>query len=68
MQLYIEGYRSHNKELSQALSCAALFYSEKTRPSIFDEIEIGEITANSFLEELKLTFVLLSPHLLPKDQ
>ena len=26
MQLYIEGYRSHNKELYQALSSAALWY------------------------------------------
>jgi hypothetical protein len=26
MQLYIEGYRSHNKELHQALGSAALYY------------------------------------------
>ena len=26
MQLYIEGYRSHNKELSRALSSAAVWY------------------------------------------
>ena len=26
MQLYIEGYRSHNKELYQAVSSAALYY------------------------------------------
>ena len=28
MQLYIEGYRTHNKELHRAIGSAALFYSE----------------------------------------
>jgi len=28
MQLYIEGYRNHNKELHRAIGSAALFYSE----------------------------------------
>ena len=46
MQLYIEGYRSHNKELSQALSCAALFYSE---------VLLGKRMSKNVYLDIKLT-------------
>ena len=46
MQLYIEGYRNHNKELHRAIGSAALFYSE---------VLLGKrLTKNIYLD-IKLT-------------
>ena len=46
MQLYIEGYRSHNKELYRAIGSAALDYSE---------ILLGKRMAKNISLDIKLT-------------
>jgi len=46
MQLYIEGYRSHNKELYQALGSAALYYGA---------LLLGTRMAKNIYLEIKLT-------------
>ena len=46
MQLYIEGYRRHNKELHRAISSAALDYSE---------ILLGTRMSNNIYLDIKLT-------------
>ena len=46
MQLYIEGYRSHNKELHRAIGSAALDYSE---------ILLGKRMAKNISLDIKLT-------------
>ena len=46
MQLYIEGYRNHNKELHRALGHAALFYNE---------VLLGNRMAKNIYLDIKLT-------------
>jgi len=46
MQLYIEGYRSHNKELNRALGSAALYYGV---------VLLGTRMAKNIYLEIKLT-------------
>ena len=46
MQLYIEGYRSHNKELYQAIGSAALYYGA---------LLLGTRMVNNIYLDIKLT-------------
>ena len=46
MQLYIEGYRNHNKELHRAIGHAALFYSE---------VLLGKRMSKNIYLDIKLT-------------